>query len=241
MSSGTIDLSLCPDVNRDLGLILLDQDYQVVGMSGWAMEILGMEPGRLGQRVFDYHPSGSRPKISEFLRLARKSPPEAPVAMIIDVLGKVVTIGLAPLHMAPHWETSFLVATIMDATEDMGAVVEPTSGQVRLSKFPVYQNGSFCFVDSASIFYFQADGNYCRIHTGVTSHYVLMTLKNVLRRYTGPQFFRVHKSYVANLDKIGELKLKGGGQAEIVFDSPGVEPVPVARRRLPELRKILGL
>jgi two-component system response regulator LytT len=68
-----------------------------------------------------------------------------------------------------------------------------------------------------------------------------MTLKHVLQRHTGPQFFRVHKSYIVNLEMMQELKLKDGGQAEIIFKSNKVAPVPVARRRLPDLKKALGV
>ncbi len=241
MSSKLVDQGLCHEVNESIGLILLDDHARVLGMSARATQILQIEPGRLGQSVLDYHGVQSCGKVSEFLRLSQQAGPEAPVAMIIDVLGKVITIALAPLMMASTQETSFRIATIMDVTEATGAVVESVSGQVRLSKFPVCQDGSFTFLDSSIIYYFRSDGNYCRIYTEHASHYVLMTLKHVLQRYTGPQFFRVHKSYVVNLDKMCELKLKNVGQAEIVFNSNRVRPVPVARRRLPELKRALGL
>lgn len=241
MPSQSLNKDLSQQANESIGLILIDDQARVLGMSARAMQILEIEPGRLGQSVLDYHGLQSRAKVNEFLRLSQQANPEAPVAMIIDVLGKVITIALAPLIMASSQETPYRIATITDVTQATGAVVEPASGQVRLSRFPVCQDGSFIFLDSASIFYFRSDGNYCRIYTEQSSHYVLMTLKHVLQRYTGPQFFRVHKSYVVNLEKMRELKLKDGGQAEIIFDSSRVNPVPVARRRLPELKMALGL
>jgi hypothetical protein len=146
---------LCKEVNQSIGLILMDDQARVLGMSARALQILNMEPGRLGRSVLDYHDTHSRVKVSEFLLLSEQSRPEAPVAMIIDVLGKVITIALAPMIMAGTQETSFRVATIMDVTEATGAVVEPASGQVRISNFPVCQDGSFVFLDSSSVFYFR--------------------------------------------------------------------------------------
>lgn len=240
MASQTREAKINPEEGQSLGLVLLDRRFRVLGMSARALEILGVRAEALGKSVFDYHPTASRAKITEFLRMASQARSRAPLAMIIDVLGKVITIGLAPLTMAEGGE-AHLVATIKDVTVDTGAVVEPTSGQVRLAKFPVCLDGGFCFLDNASIYYFRADGNYCRIFTERGSHHVLMTLKHALERCAGPQFFRVHKSFVANLDRMGELRLKPGGQGEIIFDSPRVKPVPVARRRLAELRRHLGL
>ncbi len=230
-----------------IGVVLLSEDYRVIGMNAFARQTLGLSRAEMGKSVYDYHPPRSRPKIGALLgqsrlpRPPRSRPPEVPVAMIIDVLSKVLMISVSRLEMVDSAAGACFVACFVDVTEQTGAELNPRSGLVQLKKFPIYDRGSFFFLDTAAIYFFQSDGNYCKVRTGEGLHHIHATLKYILERHAGPTFFRVHKSYVANLDHVKQIKRDRRGRTFVVFDRQGIPSIPLARRRVGELKRALGL
>lgn len=223
------------------GLVLLDSKHRVIGMNTLAHEILGVGPEDLGRKVQDYHRQPSRKKVGRLLGQINPQQTDLPVAMIIDVSGKVVMISLTRMEMVEAYDGPFMVAVLSDVTDDTQATIEPTTGLVNLQKFPVYEDGGFIFLETDKIFFIESDANYCRIWTADGSHHVLMTLKHVLERYPDERFFQVHKSYLANLNKIESLTRSESGGTLIDFGNDSVPQIPVARRRLSGLKSALGL
>lgn len=225
----------------NIGLVLLSADYQVVGMNHQAKEILGLKASELGRKVHEYHPAKSRPKVGGLLSEATGSHPGTPVAMIIDVLNKVLMISISKLEVAQREQGGYWVTVLFDVTEQTGARVNSDSGRVQIKKFPIFEDGSFYFLDNADIFFIQSDGNYCRVHSQMGSHYVHLSLKHIMERYAGPEFFRVHKSFLINLRRVKKLTRDGEGLPMLVFDGGQGLTAPVARRRLVDLKRALGL
>ncbi len=226
---------------QHLGVILLSDTYQVIGMNDFAARVLGMDPGQLGRPVHRYHPPRSHEKIGALLGQARDTNSGLPVAMIIDVLGKVLMISVSRLQMAPGQQRGFLVANFVDVTEKTGAQVNPHSGLVQLEKFPVYHKEGLIFLDTEAIYFCRAEGNYCTVQTRRRAYFIHDTLKNLQERYARASFFRVHKSFVANLKHAKAIGRSPAGRPQLVFDLPHIPPVPIARRRLGGLKKALGL
>lgn len=225
----------------DVGLVLLTAGFRVVGMNRRARKTLGLAAGQLGRLVHEYHSARSRPKVGGLLSQAAGGEPGAPAAMIIDVLNKVLMISISKLEMAEGIDEPYWAAALFDVTQQTGALKDAGSGRVRIKKFPVYADGSFYFLDTAEIFCIQSDGNHSRIFSRMGPHYVHLSLKHIMERYAGPEFFRVHKSYLANLERVKELTKDGEGLPMIVFDDDRAPTAPVARRRLSELKRALGL
>lgn len=224
----------------NIGIVILSEDLRVIGMNDFAKKVLGMDTGKLGKSVFHYHHRKSQEKIKAILGELSSSSRDIPVAMIIDVLNKVLMINVGRLDMKGFAADSLLAMTFVDVTERAGAKVNPGSGMVELKRFPVYHKGSCLFIEASSIYFVRSDGNYCEIFTSEHSFYIHLNLKGILQRYTGSSFFRVHKSYVVNLDHVKELRRGEGGQAAVVFDSNQVAAVPVSRRKIRELKEALS-
>ncbi|MBT0606706.1 LytR/AlgR family response regulator transcription factor [Aequorivita echinoideorum] len=72
-------------------------------------------------------------------------------------------------------------------------------------------DGKLVFLSASDILYCESDGNYCKIFTEDQKHiFVTKKLKEIHQLLPGELFFRVHKSYVVNLQKIKEyLKTDG--------------------------------
>jgi DNA-binding LytR/AlgR family response regulator len=225
-----------------IGLVLLSSDFRVIGMNDYARMLLAPAMGEgLGKKLLDYHPRKTQEKIKSLLKELSEVRADTPFAMVIDVLNKVLMINLSRFEIVtsvplPHWAMTFI-----DVSEQTGAAMNTGSGRVELKKFPVYDNGLCRFLDADSVYCIQSDGNYCKVFAADRSYYLHLSLKVILQRYTGPDFFRVHKSYIVNLRHAQGIFVSADGQAMIIFDRETVPPVPLARRKLAEFKQALTI
>ncbi len=224
-----------------IGLVLLSSDLKVVGLNLYAKEVLGPRFGTLGKSIYSYHPKSSHKVLRSILRNNRKTGQDAPLLKIIDVMGKILLINFGHLEIADSYQEPSRFMTFIDATLQTDARTNPESGLVEFNKFPVTHRGAHIFLDSDDIYLFESDGNYCHLFTADRSYHVQITLKTILKRYTGAHFFQVHKSYIANLNKIKKLQLSSHNKASIAFTHPEIPSVPVARRRIQLLKQALNL
>jgi LytTR family transcriptional regulator, CO-responsive transcriptional regulator RcoM len=223
-----------------IGLVLLSSDFRVIGMNDVARQILGPAMEDFGQHILKYHPRKSHEKIKGLLEELCSSRDEVPVAMIIDVLNKVLMINLCRIKTSGPSKDFLYAMTFVDVSRETEARIDPRSGLVGLKKFPVFDKGSFRFIDLASICLIQSDGNYSKLFTHTGSHLLHMSLKSILQRYASPLFFRAHKSCVINLTHVRKLDLSDPGHATVILDKTDLPPAPIARRRIKDLKEALA-
>ena len=84
-----------------------------------------------------------------------------------------------------------------------------------------------------------AHAEYVRIVTSEGRYLLRATLTEIESRWEPFGFVRVHRGYLANLNRAVELRPLLGGTAELVL--AGDETVPVARRHVAELRRRLAV
>jgi DNA-binding LytR/AlgR family response regulator len=101
------------------------------------------------------------------------------------------------------------------------------------------QGGSIRLVPRSEILYAQAHGDFVRIVTAEGRYLLRSTLAEVESRWEPFGFVRVHRGYVANLNRAVELTPLLGGTAELLL--AGEETVPVARRHVAELHRRLSV
>lgn len=224
-----------------VGQVLLSTDLKVVGMNAYARKVLGPTVDDLGKSLFDYHPRKSHAKLEYILRRSGKVDTEIPIAMVIDVMGKVLMINFSHLDVSKDFSGPLFSMSFVDVSHQTGATMNPVKGIVELKKFPVWDKNAFIFLKPDAIFYIESDGNYCKIVTRSKSYFLQLTLKSILKRYTGSSFFRIHKSFIANLENVRRLKFVSHGRHVIEFDDPFIPDIPVARRRAAALKKALAL
>jgi DNA-binding LytR/AlgR family response regulator len=90
----------------------------------------------------------------------------------------------------------------------------------------------------SSILYLQARGDYIRIVADEGRFLLRGRISDLERRWAQFGFIRVHRGYVANLRRAVEVRPQVNGTATLRF--PGGEEVPVARRKLVDLRRTLS-
>jgi len=59
--------------------------------------------------------------------------------------------------------------------------------------------------------------------------------------FPSPPFFRIHRSYIVNLNRARELRARGERDSEIKLDPPVNKVLPVSRTAYSKLRKLLGI
>jgi DNA-binding LytR/AlgR family response regulator len=99
------------------------------------------------------------------------------------------------------------------------------------------RTGSTRLVSRATILYVQSHGDFVRIVTPEGRYLLRATLSDLERRWEAHGFVRVHRQYLANLNRAVELRPQLGGSAELVFDEG--RTIPVARRQTTELSRRL--
>ncbi len=112
-----------------------------------------------------------------------------------------------------------------------------------LKRFPVKSKpGQVILLEKDQIFFIEAEGDDSLIRTArKTMRRHSERLEQVEERLPSPPFFRIHRSHIVNLDRVYELRLRGNDEWEAKMDPPVNKVLPVSRRRMEELRKLLGI
>ena len=225
----------------NIGQVLLSSDFHVVGLNDYAQRLFSPILRELGESIFRCHSRKSRERVAALLQELTSAPSDMPRTMVLDVLGKVVMFNLSQLSVGSSRPQTFWSVTLIDISEQTGAVTNPLSGAIEMRRFPVFSEGIYHFLPTDAVHSIQSDGDYCKIFTPGKSYYLHSSLKNILQRFTGASFFRVHKCFVVNLDHVSKLTRDGKGHTLIMFDDASIPPVPVSRRRLAEVRKAMHI
>jgi two-component system, LytTR family, response regulator len=97
--------------------------------------------------------------------------------------------------------------------------------------------GTTRLIPRSSILYIQSHGDFVRIVVDDGRYLLRSTLTDLEHRWEPHGFVRVHRQYVANLNKAVELRPQFGGTAELAFADG--RTIPVARRHVAELGRRL--
>jgi len=101
------------------------------------------------------------------------------------------------------------------------------------------RNGSVRLISRASVLYVQSHGDFVRIVTEDGRYLLRATLNEIERRWEPYGFVRVHRQYLANLNRAVELRPLLGGTAVLAFGD--AQTIPIARRHVGELGRMLGV
>jgi DNA-binding LytR/AlgR family response regulator len=101
----------------------------------------------------------------------------------------------------------------------------------------------FVLLDVDEIYFLESDGHDTWIRTARKTRLRSVRSLGELEKTLRPLgFSRVHKSYLVNLDRVREVRLRKGDDNdwELKLDPPVNSVLPVGRERLAGLRRVLG-
>ena len=88
-----------------------------------------------------------------------------------------------------------------------GATLAPTVPRARyLDRLMVKHDGRVFFVKVSDVDWFEASGNYVRVHVGRVSHLIRETMHGIEAQLDPNLFARIHRAVIVNMDRIRELQ-----------------------------------
>ncbi len=91
----------------------------------------------------------------------------------------------------------------------------------------IKEDGRFLRLNYDDILYFENVGDYVRIKTTKGSHIIYSTLKNIYKKLDQTKFYRVHRTYIVNMNKIEDIE-----DNSLVI---GGKVIPISRANKPTL------
>lgn len=194
-------------------------------MNSVAMEVLGsLQDSPLGEEIIQFHPKKSRAKIRMLLdgsECPLDSPP--PISMMINAIDRLLMIKVSKmLGEGGAMGTCMVFYDLTDLATDGNSSASVTGNRFAISKIPVYKNKRIILVDLKDVICIKAEGHYCSLYTEDNEYLCNLSLSDLESALSIASFARVHRSYIANLDKICEIErndkkmvLKAGGDNEV--------------------------
>ncbi len=108
-------------------------------------------------------------------------------------------------------------------------------------KLAIEQNGKAQIISTADIIVAGSSEGQVTIYTPNKTYQVNMTLQDLQSRLNENEFFRSHRGYLVNIEKIREVIPWFNGTCNLVLDGLANMEIPVSRQQAPKLRKMFGL
>jgi two-component system LytT family response regulator len=105
-------------------------------------------------------------------------------------------------------------------------------------RIPAKRGAKILLLDPAEVFWFESEGELVHARTSEGRALVERPLGELEELLAG-SFFRIHRSYVVNLSKVGAIVPEDGGTYRAVMRDEGHTALPLSRRQAQKLREII--
>ncbi len=109
-----------------------------------------------------------------------------------------------------------------------------------LRKLAIEHNGKASVIDTKDIIAAYCNEGQLSIRTSDKCYYSNMPLQDLHSRLDERLFFRTHRAYLVNIEKIREIIPWFNGTYNLILEGL-TEEIPVSRQQVPKLKKIFGL
>lgn len=116
----------------------------------------------------------------------------------------------------------------------------PTGQIYNKTKLAIEYNAKATIVDTSYIIMACYCEGQLKIYTPEQKYQCNMTLQDLQARLDDRYFFRSHRAYIVNIEKVREIIPWFNGTYNLIMDGLSIE-VPVSRQQAPKLKKIFGL
>ena len=110
-----------------------------------------------------------------------------------------------------------------------------------IEKLPIATDGRTLLLPYPQILFVEAYEDYSFVHTVQRKYLTSYRLKNLEERLGPHGFFRVHRKFLVNLEAVTEIATLPSGQFMLRTQGKTRIELPIGRRRVSELKHVLGL
>lgn len=110
-----------------------------------------------------------------------------------------------------------------------------------IEKLAITSGGRTMLLPYNEIIFIEANEDYTYVHTASGKHLTSYRLKILEARLRPHNFFRAHRKFLVNLDMVTEIASLPGSNFMLRTAGRTRIEIPISRRRLSELKQVLGL
>jgi DNA-binding response OmpR family regulator len=111
----------------------------------------------------------------------------------------------------------------------------------KMPQIPVRKGDKIYLVNADDINFINIQREYAYLHTDDERFLTNHTLAELERMLDPLKFFRAHRGYIVNLQKVKAITRIGTSSYELTMNDPGQSKIPMSRRQSSELKKILNM
>lgn len=112
---------------------------------------------------------------------------------------------------------------------------------VRLEKIPTKMNDKMILFDPPEIDYIESSDGQSNIYVKGDAYPCVFKINELEERLQPFGFFRCHRSYIVNLQKVREVITYTRNSFSLVLDDQAKSSVPLSKAKMAELKEMLGL
>ena len=113
---------------------------------------------------------------------------------------------------------------------------EPTRSQI-----PARKGDKIYLINIDDIDFVNIQREYTYLHTDTDRFLTNHTLSELEKMLDPAKFFRAHRGYLVNLQRVKEITKVGTSSYELTMSDPSKSKIPMSRRQSSELKKILNM
>lgn len=115
------------------------------------------------------------------------------------------------------------------------------SMQIRFEKIPAKVNEKIILFDPTEISFIESTEGVSNLHVNGEVFPCSYTLNELFKRLQIFGFFRCHRSYIVNLQRVREVITWTRNSYSLILDDPEKSSIPLSKGNLSELKEIIGL
>ncbi|MHA6261131.1 LytTR family transcriptional regulator DNA-binding domain-containing protein [Sporosarcina sp. CAU 1771] len=150
---------------------------------------------------------------------------------LADKVYKLDEKGLHEIHMEDE------IAANEEPDEINPEEIQP----VRFEKIPTRINEKIVLFDPPEIDYIESNEGQSALHVNGEEFPTTFTLNELEERLRHFGFFRCHRSYIVNLQKVREVITWTRNSYSLVLDDEKKSNIPLSKSKMAELKEMLGL
>lgn len=119
--------------------------------------------------------------------------------------------------------------------EMLNEIMDKLDREKKLAKrIPCYKNGKIIFLDIDDIFFCYIEDEKTYVKTAEKRYFIGCTLSQIEKK---TNFFRVHRSYLVNMDNIKEMYPWFNGTYKLVMSDREKSEIPISRSKVKRLKE----